>query len=366
MTTDAALVIADVVVGGILVAAPLGRWRTSSGALLAASGGAWWVADLAPAMTFLHRGVLIQLVLSHPGGRLRGTAVQVTVVAGYLYASLFPIARNDVASLIMAAAVVGVAVHRHLGTSGPRRRSTAFALAAALCLGGALVVGPISRIFGVGSEPTVLATYDLLVVAVAVLVGTDMARLGSARGALTGLVVDLGELTGSDVLRDRLGAGLGDPGLVIAYRLPGRSEYIDDEGRALELPQPGDRRTSTPWRSTASPSRSSSTTAPSWRTHACLPRWPPPHSGRWATWRCVRRCGRGWRVSKDRRAGSSPQRMPSGPASRRSCNRVPGAGCSESPSSSEAIAAGWQGSRRTSSSPAETSTSWRVVCIRAR
>jgi signal transduction histidine kinase len=245
VTTHAALLIADVVVGGVLVAASMGRWRTSSGALLVAGGGAWWLADLAPAMTFLHRGFLIHLVLSHPGGRL-GTPVRVAVTAGYLYSALFSVAANDAASLGMATVVVVVAGHRTVVTNGQHRRSTRFALGAAACLGAALVVGPVSRISGVGTAAGVLALYDVMVVCVALTVLADVLRVRSSRVALTGLVVDLGEATDSDVLRGRLAARLGDPALAVGYWVPTLGCYADDSGRPIDLPAPGHGRTVTP------------------------------------------------------------------------------------------------------------------------
>jgi signal transduction histidine kinase len=55
---------------------------------------------------------------------------------------------------------------------------------------------------------------------------------------VTGLVVDLGGPTPAP-LRDRLAHALGDRTVVIGYRLPGRTGYVDDDGRPVVLPAPG-------------------------------------------------------------------------------------------------------------------------------
>lgn len=246
MSAQAALDVADVAVGVLLLATSLGRWRTTSGTLLAAGGGTWLLADLLPAATFLHRGVLIQLVLTHPDRRLRGTAARTTVAAGYVYACVPRIAADDQASLVMAAVVLGVAVARFRGASLSVRRSTAVALAAAACLATAFSVGPASRMSGVGSAAGVLAVYDLLVSGVALLIATDLHRPRSARDLLADLVVDLGAVTGPDVLRDRLAVGLGDPDLQIGYWLPEQDRYTDGSGRPLALPPPDGSRIVTP------------------------------------------------------------------------------------------------------------------------
>jgi signal transduction histidine kinase len=67
-----------------------------------------------------------------------------------------------------------------------------------------------------------------------------------ARGAVTGLVVDLGEPAAGGVLRDRLARALGDPTLVVLYWLPGQGRYVDEAGRPVALPAAGAGRAVTP------------------------------------------------------------------------------------------------------------------------
>jgi len=66
-----------------------------------------------------------------------------------------------------------------------------------------------------------------------------------ARGAVAGLVVELGEGATSVHLREALGRTLGDPSLEVAYWVPASARYVDSSGYPVELPQPGSGRTAT-------------------------------------------------------------------------------------------------------------------------
>ena len=69
----------DLATGWTLIACGLLAWsrrpESRSGALLAASGFAWFAANFTEQALYLHRGPLIQLVLSYPTGRLSGRVV---------------------------------------------------------------------------------------------------------------------------------------------------------------------------------------------------------------------------------------------------------------------------------------------------
>jgi signal transduction histidine kinase len=75
----------------------------------------------------------------------------------------------------------------------------------------------------------------LLTVPAALLWGLLRSRL--ARGGLPDLFRELGTLRGAR-LEAGLAATLGDPDLVLAYRVPGHDAYIDGAGRPVELPAP--------------------------------------------------------------------------------------------------------------------------------
>src|SRR5262249_29125370 len=88
--------------------------------------------------------------------------------------------------------------------------------------------------------------YDLTVFLIAVGLFADLLWGRWTQAAVTGLVIDLGEPGGAGTLRDRLARTLGDPALVLAYRLPGEQRYVDEEGRTIEFPVPGAQRVVTP------------------------------------------------------------------------------------------------------------------------
>ena len=66
-----------------------------------------------------------------------------------------------------------------------------------------------------------------------------------ARGGLADLFRELGTLRGVR-LEDGLAKALGDPGLVLAYRVPGERSYLDGRGQSVELPAPGGDRVAAP------------------------------------------------------------------------------------------------------------------------
>lgn len=80
----------------------------------------------------------------------------------------------------------------------------------------------------------------ILLVATAPLVflaGFLRARL--VRAKVGGLVVELGGTPGGGGLRDALARALRDPTVYVAYWIPEEERYVDEQGRALELPAPG-------------------------------------------------------------------------------------------------------------------------------
>ena len=91
-----------------------------------------------------------------------------------------------------------------------------------------------------------LVLYELLIAGVVVALTLDL-RFGAwARGAATGLVVELGSRAGG-TLRDRLADGLGDPSLVVGYARPGEG-FADEDGHLIALPTDGSDRAVLPVR----------------------------------------------------------------------------------------------------------------------
>ena len=60
-----------------------------------------------------------------------------------------------------------------------------------------------------------------------------------SQAAVTGLVIELGELAETGTLRDRLARALGDPSLAVGYWIEESASYVDDSGRSFELPGAG-------------------------------------------------------------------------------------------------------------------------------
>jgi signal transduction histidine kinase len=83
----------------------------------------------------------------------------------------------------------------------------------------------------------------LLTVPAALLWGVLRSRL--ARSGLADLFRELGTLRGPG-LEAGLARALGDPDLVLAYRVPGERSYLDGGGRPVALPQAGGDRTTAP------------------------------------------------------------------------------------------------------------------------
>jgi signal transduction histidine kinase len=78
----------------------------------------------------------------------------------------------------------------------------------------------------------------------AFLVGLLRSRLGRAEAA-TAVVGRLGEAVDRTAMREALADALGDPGLEVAYWVPGVESYVDADGDPVPLPEPGSGRFST-------------------------------------------------------------------------------------------------------------------------
>jgi signal transduction histidine kinase len=247
---DLELVVADGVVGLVLVGCGIVAWERRSksrvGPLMALAGVAWFAGNFGPGALYLHRGPLVHLHISYPTGRLRRRLAQATVAAAYIDAAIEPIARNDVATLILAALVATAAADVFLRASGTARRAGIPALAAALAFACVLGLGAVQRLAGWDADREVLWTYDIVIACLAVVLLVDLLRGRWAEAVVADLVVDLGKRADTGTLRDELGRALGDRSLVLGYWLPEDGRYVDDAGRPVELPEPGAGRAVTP------------------------------------------------------------------------------------------------------------------------
>jgi signal transduction histidine kinase len=244
-----AVTAADLGVGCILISCGVVAWARRSesrvGALTFLAGITWFLGTLFEPLLYLHRGPLAHLLLAYPTGRVPTRLARIVVCAGYGYAAVEPLAANDTVTLALSGLVAATAVRVFLRTSGPARKAGGPTLAAALAFAGVLALGAVARLGGWYDDRGILWAYDLVIASVAIVLLFDLLRGRWAEAVVTGLVVDLGRSDEVGTLRGKLAWALGDPSLVVGYRLPETSVFVDDVGRVVELPSPGSGRTVT-------------------------------------------------------------------------------------------------------------------------
>jgi signal transduction histidine kinase len=213
------------------------------------------------------------LILSFPSGRLHGrlehglvwSALAVTTVvpiaamlasdSGAVLcpgcpANLLQVGRNDglanglfeaqrLAGTALAVAAAVLLVSRWRWASAAQRR----AVAPVLWTGGAtlliVAVSSVNDATGqhLGQLPKLILFAAIAALPVAVLVVLLQRRL--ARGAVAGLVVELGGRKIASDLRGALARALGDPSVELAYWFDEGQRYVDGDGRPVQLPGPG-------------------------------------------------------------------------------------------------------------------------------
>ena len=252
---DAAL--ADLVVGWALVACGLVAWdrrrETRVGALMLATGVAWFLGSVVPEALFLHRGPLVHLLMSYPSGRVRRRLDRAVVAAAYVDGAIVPLARSPVVTIALAAALAVAAISGYRSEAGPRRRARALPAAAATAVALVLGFGAFQRLAGRDAATATLLVYETLLVGIAVGLLVDLLRGRWSQAAVTGLVVDLGGVWEPVTLRDRLARVVGDSSLELGYWLGGERGYVDEAGRPLAARGTGAGRAATPIDSDAGP-----------------------------------------------------------------------------------------------------------------
>ncbi len=245
-----ALSAADLVTGCTLIACGAVAWdrrqESRIGALMSLAGATWFLGNLASALLYLHRGPLVHLYLSYPTGRVSSRLTRAVVAIAYVDAVVEPLASNTTVTLVLSGLVALTALRAFAGTSGSARKAAGPALAAALAFSAVLALGALSSVTGWPPEHALLWIYDLVIASTAVVLLVDLLRSRWAEAVVTGLVVELGSPVRAATLRTTLARALGDPSLVVGYRLEGTGDFVDDGGRPVELPSPGSGRTVTP------------------------------------------------------------------------------------------------------------------------
>jgi signal transduction histidine kinase len=218
-------------VAGAAVVARRGR---VVGAPIVITGVAWLAGDVADALLYAHRGPLVQLLLGYPAGRLRPPAVVAVTVAAYADGLVPVVARAPWPTLALVAAVVGAAGWRLTvaGRGDRSARTLAFACALAAC--GSLAASAVTRIAGVEAEAVTAWAYEIAVCAGVMALAAGLLWGRWATGAVSGLVLDLGAGSDPQALRAALARTVGDPTLLVAYRVG--AEWVDEVGRPVVVP----------------------------------------------------------------------------------------------------------------------------------
>jgi signal transduction histidine kinase len=252
---DARHWIPDLATGWALIACGLIGWsrraNDRSGVVMIATGFAWFAANftatgvgtidwLSAHALYLHRGPLVQLVLTYPRGTPVGRLERAAVVAGYAAAVVTPIWRSEPATLVLAGLLVLAAARGYVRAVGRERRARLYAVQATGLLAAVLAGAAAVRVaFPTnGANDATLLAYEAALCTLAIGLLAGLVRAPWQRAAVTDLVVELGE-TRSKTLRDALARALGDPGLIVGYWLAEQNAYVEMSGRRLDLPAAG-------------------------------------------------------------------------------------------------------------------------------
>ena len=235
------LTIADLAVGWILIGCGFVAWErrpeSRVGAIMSVAGFAWFLGTAFEHALYLHRGPFVHLLLSYPTGRVPTRLARAVVVAAYVDAAIEPLARNDVLTLALSGAAAGAALWGLLQATGPARRAASLPVAAAFAFAAVLTLGAAERL--TGSDPDLFWVYSFVIAFATIALLIDLLRARWAAAVVTGLVVDLGARQETATLRGKLARALGDPSLVVGYRLPATGGLVDEAGRPVHLPSAG-------------------------------------------------------------------------------------------------------------------------------
>lgn len=288
-----AVAVIALVVGWSFLASGLAAWwqrpENRTGPLMVAIGFAWFATFLVhsrndvlftigTAVENLDLVGIVYLLLSFPTGRLTqltdrvliGIAVVLATAVELVFLMLGPSTtfcgdcpRNvlqvadhpslatailDQQRLIGAALAVLTAVRlvqRWARASAPERRAAAPVLLVGSGLLAALAVSATNDALdsALGDAPAWGLFIAVAALPIAVLGVLAQQRL--ARGAVAGLVVDLGDTSRPDDVRSLLARALGDPSLELLYWVPATRSYVDRDGRPRVLPNAAEERSAT-------------------------------------------------------------------------------------------------------------------------
>jgi signal transduction histidine kinase len=251
----------DLVAGWSLIGAGLVVWsrrpESHVGALLTLSGFTWfvgnfggvdaiWLAWIGSHGIYVHRGPLIDALVTFPTGRAESRFERVAVGGFYLAALVTPVWRSEALTIGLSVLLVLVAVRRYAISVASERRARRTALRLAAVLAAVLAGGAVARVVFAGdaAEDLSLLAYQAVLCATALGLANGLLSRPWDQIAVADLVVELGEAR-SDALRDSLARVLGDPTLEVGYWSAEVNGFVGTAGRTLSLPGADERRVAT-------------------------------------------------------------------------------------------------------------------------
>jgi signal transduction histidine kinase len=280
-------------VGWSFIGSGLLSWRAQPdnrlGPVMVLTGFAWYASviqegrgavlfTIGLAFQVLYLAGFLYVILSFPSGRLQTALDRALVIAALglvtigqlawvIFAdtravicaddgclpNLLEVHRDDtlangllqfqrIAGLVVIAASIGLLAVRLVRASRPQRHAVIPVLLAGCVALTALAASVVSDVLANAERELFgrVAGFAFVVVPVAVLIAFLQRQL--ARGAVAGLVVELGEPSAAVGLAEALSRALGDPSLSLGYWFPAESRYVDSDGRPVTLPGAGEGR----------------------------------------------------------------------------------------------------------------------------
>jgi signal transduction histidine kinase len=214
-----------------------------TGLLMLACGGCWFIgnfaglgpdaaASVAAQLTYLHRGVLAQLLVAFPRALPAGRASTAVVLVSYAVAAVPSLARASWVTLTLCVLVVASAGLRAHRATGRARSSNVLVLFASLALLVGLALGVLSRAEGGVGDEAGLLIYQVSLLAVGALLAVAATRLVPANDEVRRLAVELADGR-STALEAALRDALGDDTLAVGFWSPEHGSYLDAAGSPL-------------------------------------------------------------------------------------------------------------------------------------
>ena len=258
------LIVAGFAVGGVIVDARTPSWEAAldaasglalagcgvilirrlpsrrPGVMFLAASVAWFAGTVLPALgtpagvgtvmaLTLHRGPLVDGILSAPARRTRSAVTVAVVASAWITGAVTPLARRDGVTLAVGASVAlaGLSLLR-----GARRDLLTRVAAAAACAYGLATGVPAAlRLGNVGNDRVAITAYMLTVIALSIALA--LAARSARESAIVALVIDLGDRPDGSTLQRTLARAIGEPDLAVGIWLDDEQRYVDELGRPL-------------------------------------------------------------------------------------------------------------------------------------